>query len=90
MWNEVWENEVTVHKKTKVLLLKRDNNVFLNEMFLSKGYSKKKLQLLNICQLYLQVTTLSDITLGDSHYLLEHIFHWSNPLQSYSSNKWNK
>ena len=42
MWSELWENEITVNEKTKLLLLKRDNDVFLTKTFLSKGYSDKK------------------------------------------------
>ena len=49
VWSELWENEITVNEKTKSLLLKRDNDVFLMEPFLSKGYSKKKMQTLNTC-----------------------------------------
>ena len=88
VWNEIWENKLTVKEKTTSLFLKRDNDVFLNETFLSKGYSKKKLHILNICRLYLQVSTLSDITSGDGYYLLEHIFDKYNPLQQYSSIRW--
>ena len=55
---------------------------------MSKGYSKRKLEILNECRVYLQVTTLSDITSGNGHYLLDHIFQRNNPLQSYSSLSW--
>ena len=49
VWNEIWENKLTVKEKTMSLFLKQDNYVFLNETFLSKGYSKKKLHILNTC-----------------------------------------
>ena len=79
----------SLKEKTKSLFLKWDNDVFLNETFLSKGYSKKKLRTLNTCRLYLQVSTLSDISSGDGYYLLEHILKRNNPLQQYSSIRWS-
>ena len=46
VWNEIWENKLTVKEKTTSLFLKRDNDIFLNKTFLSKGYSKTGLHII--------------------------------------------
>ena len=71
--------------KTDLLNLIRDNDIFLTEQFLVKGYPKSHLGFLNWCRLYLRVTTHSDITSGDGCYLLPYITQCHNPLQHYSS-----
>ena len=82
------QQQIKVMEKTASLTLKRDNDIFLNEQFLTKGYPKSQLVLINWCWLYLQVTTQSDITSGDGCYLLSHITQCHNPLQHYSSLQW--
>ena len=46
------------------------------------------MNLLNQCRVYLQVTTLLDITSGDGCYVLPHVFMRHNPLQAYSHIQW--
>jgi len=47
-----------------ILKPKRVNDMFLMEKFQEMGFSKRQLQKLNRCRLYIQVETLSDITDG--------------------------
>ena len=88
VWYELHTQQIKMMEKTASLTLKRDNDIFLNEQFLTKGYPKSQLVLINRCRLYLQVTTQSDITSGDGCYLLRHITQRHNPLQHYSSLQW--
>ena len=88
VWYELHTHQIQVKKKTDLLRLLRDNDVFLTEQFLVKGYPKSHLGLLNQCRLYLWVTTQFDITSGDGCYLLPHVTQRHNPLQHFSSLQW--
>jgi hypothetical protein len=66
---DVWKfsqehNIEIIDKVTKNLQLHRHNDVFIMEIVVNHGFSKSELQKINKCQLYLQVTSLSDITCG--------------------------
>jgi hypothetical protein len=64
-WQFAHEHQIDIKDSTtKNLHLHRENDVFLMEIFAHQGYSKETLKKINRCRLYLQVTTLSDITCG--------------------------
>lgn len=64
-WQFAYENSINiVDKVTKNLTLHRQNDVFLMEIIVHHGFTKTELQKINRCRLYLQATTLSDITIG--------------------------
>lgn len=50
---------------TKSLYLLRQNDSFIMEDFLKAGYQGEELAEMNRCRMYLQVTTLADISTGD-------------------------
>ena len=79
VWQEVFHTSIHVIEQTESLKPKQDNDILLIEQFTSIGYSKGKMTLLNQCRVYLQVTTLSDLTSGDGCYLLPHTFMRHNP-----------
>ena len=65
LWKFSNEYNITIlDRTTPYPLPQREGDVFLTEALENQGYSKKKLQILNSCRLYLQVMTLSDIMTG--------------------------
>ena len=88
VWKEVDDNDIQVTEKTASLQSKRDNDMFLTKQFTCKRYTNSQLALLNQCRLYLQIANLSDVTLGNGHYLLPNVFLRYNPLQKYNTIQW--
>jgi hypothetical protein len=65
VWNFAYNHQIDiVDKTTKNLQLHRHNDVFLMEVIINHGFSKNELKKINRCCIYLQVTSLSDITCG--------------------------
>jgi hypothetical protein len=64
-WQFAYEHNIEIKdNSTRNLQLHRENDIFLMEIFANHGYKKETLWKINRCCLYLQVTTLSDITCG--------------------------
>eukprot|EP00957_Ditylum_brightwellii_P064015 4855736-Ditylum_brightwellii.AAC.1 len=55
--------------------------------FARAGFAGKALDLLNWCQLYLQVSTLADITSENGRYIVSDIFH-CNKICTHSDVAW--
>jgi hypothetical protein len=64
-WKFAREHNIDlIDKVTSNLTLHRQNDLFLMEVIVHHGFSKSELQKINRCRLYLQVTSLSDISCG--------------------------
>ena len=77
----------------KSLRLQQKTDAFLPVMdiFMQQVYAKYQLWKLNQCQIYLRVTTVSDLASGSGHYILPHSVSAeipTNPLASFTSLKW--
>ena len=70
------------------LLVTKVDDVYLMESFASHGYKSARLSTLNICQKYLQVLTLGDITTPDRSTILPPIKAGQRPISSTSSLVW--
>jgi hypothetical protein len=57
---------------TANLPLIRDNDKYIMEEFYRSGQRGQALFRLNCCRMYLQVTTVSDITTGDGYYITQY------------------
>jgi hypothetical protein len=55
---------MTIIYKVGDIELQREGDQFLMEVFYEAGYQGYSLRRLNLCQLYLQVTTVSDVVNG--------------------------
>lgn len=65
VWEFAYENEITiVDRVSEFPLPSRQGDVFLMEAFSEQGYSRKQMQILNRCRIYLQALTLSDVMNG--------------------------
>ena len=65
VWKFADENDITIiDRVTEFPLPSRQGDVFLMEAFSAQGYSKKQMQILNRCRIYLQALTLSDVMNG--------------------------
>ena len=65
VWKFSHEHRISIIDRiTHFLLPKREGDVFIMEALEAQGYSKKKIQILNRCRVYLQVMTLADLMNG--------------------------
>ena len=64
-WKFCSKNNISVITGSKVLQPRRQFDQFLMEEFHRFGYRKKALLQLNCCRLFLQVTTVADVTTAD-------------------------
>jgi len=62
--------------------------MFLNEAFYRGGKQGKALQWLNLCRLYLQVTTLADIVTEDGRYITYAARHGQKDITCIKYNRW--
>eukprot|EP00978_Attheya_sp_CCMP212_P043483 scaffold284906_cov58-Attheya_sp.AAC.1 len=65
--------DITINDTVPNLLLRCKEDSFLMARFADHGFSGKDLARLNICHLYLQVSTVLDIVSGDGTYMLSFI-----------------
>ena len=66
IWKFSFDNGITIKDNvTPNLQLQRDNDVFLMEQIVYEDFTDTELQHINRCRIYMQATTLSDITTGD-------------------------
>jgi hypothetical protein len=63
-WKFLLEYGMTIIYKVGDIELQREGDQFLMEVFYEAGYQGYSLRRLNLCQLYLQVTTVSDVVNG--------------------------
>jgi hypothetical protein len=68
-WQFLAENEMELHDNVADLVLRRERDAFLIDAFRQRGYKGKALRHLNLCRLFLQVSTLSDIANGFGTYI---------------------
>ena len=64
MWKFTSDMKYTFSGWTNVLKPQRKNDIYIMEEFVRFGYTKKKLQLLNKCRIYLHAISLADIVNG--------------------------
>jgi hypothetical protein len=64
-WQFVQQHQIMLlDKVTKNLHLHRHNDVFIMEIIANHGFTKSEMKKINMCCLFLQVSSLSDITCG--------------------------
>jgi len=63
-WLFLWEHSMSMEDDGPHLQLRREGDQFLVAAFSAAGYTKTNLARLNRCHLFLQVTTLADVTTG--------------------------
>ena len=63
--------KISVEESTPLLELRRDGDMFLMQCFAMTGTQGAELEKVNRCQLFLQATSLADITSGDGCLILE-------------------
>jgi hypothetical protein len=68
-WEFCNEPDFLVKDNQPQLHLRRQHDQFLMQAFADNGYKKKDLRLLNICRLWINATTLANITTGDGIHL---------------------
>jgi hypothetical protein len=81
--------KITVKRQWKPSL-PRENDVFLMDSFITHGYKKVELQLLNQCRLYLQALTLSDICSADGKDIVIQIYEGEKLKDRRSTLNWPK
>ena len=74
IWKFTSENNLRLKDNLANLELRRENDRFLMEMATSMDFTNGQLKKINGCRLFLQVTTLSDITSGDGTFI--HRSYW--------------
>ena len=68
------EYSIQFKEPGECLTIKREGDAFLMEGFIAAGAEKTQLQALNRCRLYMQVTTVADISNGEGNKLHPHAF----------------
>ena len=88
LWKFADEYRISIIDRiTSFPLPQRVGDVFLMEDFAHQGYSKKKLQILNRCRIYLQVLMLSDIMTGNGD-CFTMTFKCKKDHQTHNTYKW--
>jgi hypothetical protein len=64
-WKFLSDFGMTIKDKVGNIKLQREGDQFLTEVFYEAGYRGYSLRRLNLCRLFLQVTTVSDVVTGD-------------------------
>ena len=78
-----WKNAILFAERGTHLKTKCEKDELIMDVFLKYGnYSVAELRLLNRCRMYLQVTTLSDITTGDGKFLADGALQGSESYQT--------
>jgi hypothetical protein len=75
VWQELHLNDIVLHQCTPNLRLRCTNDHFIMDAFIHTGYKRRLLHDLNQCRIYLQVTTVSDMTNGTGTQLLPQALH---------------
>jgi len=74
LWEFVTKTEITFNYPNQwVLSLSREGGVFLMQFFRRNGNHTKDMKILNRCQLFLQVMTLSDVVSANGKYILPEV-----------------
>jgi hypothetical protein len=68
-WQFLAENNFTIVDQVGDLKLQRQGDEFLTTAFIRHGIRGRALRWMNMCQLYLQVDSLADITTDDGCYI---------------------
>jgi hypothetical protein len=63
-WNFMAEHQMRIEDTSPDFLMSREHDNLMITLFHAQGIRGGKLQRLNVCRLYLQVLTISDITTG--------------------------
>ena len=71
------EFNITMIEDTTPLTLRRVGDKFLIDSFHRHGFKGKQLVRLNLCRLFLQVTTLADIATADGKFITHEARHKS-------------
>jgi hypothetical protein len=74
-WNFMQDMDIKMIKGTPSLKLRWVSNKFLVEYFHHSGFTGKSLICLNRCRLFLQVTSLADITTADGSLITHETWH---------------
>ena len=70
-WEFMGANNIQINDGVADLTLEREHDQFLIRAFQQSGYKGKTLGRLNVCRLYLQTTTVADITTGCGKYITQ-------------------
>jgi hypothetical protein len=87
MW-EFLANNMQIEDAVEHLTLDRENDQFLVRVFQQAGFKGKALGQLNACQLYLQVTTVADITTGCGRYVTQSAWAGRMDMTRYRKYDW--
>jgi hypothetical protein len=71
IWEFAWTNEIDITDTGPSLELYRWNDQYLMEEFTRQGWKGHELKKLNECRMYLEVTTLAEITSADGKNIKE-------------------
>ncbi len=64
-WQSSQQHQIEIiDKVTKNLTLHRHNDIFIMAIIANHGFTKSEMKKINMCRLFLKVTTLLDITCG--------------------------
>eukprot|EP00978_Attheya_sp_CCMP212_P022900 scaffold69152_cov82-Attheya_sp.AAC.1 len=87
-WEFTSRYDITINDSVPNLLLRCNEDSFLMACLADHGFSGKDLARLNICRLYLQVATVSDIASGDGTYMLPFILDCRKDKHQQTSYAW--
>eukprot|EP00978_Attheya_sp_CCMP212_P006315 scaffold14292_cov60-Attheya_sp.AAC.2 len=87
-WEFTCRYDITINDTVPNLLLLCNEDSFLMARFAGHGFLGKDLVKLNICRLYLQVSTVSDIASGDGTYMLPFILECRKDTHQRTSYSW--
>jgi len=80
--------QVDIHLSTTIheFQPQRSNNIEITHLFVQQGYGGKELTLLSWCQMFLQVTWLSEVCTGDESSI--HILSWQGECSTVTDFNW--
>eukprot|EP00978_Attheya_sp_CCMP212_P032090 scaffold123677_cov34-Attheya_sp.AAC.5 len=87
-WKFFRDYDIAVDIKAPCPQVRRDNDQFLTTLFINLGYRKASLKALNRCRMFLQVSSLSDISSGDGCSILERFWRGFKDTLNLTHHKW--
>ena len=88
IWCFVSKFKINLDMETPTLGKTKVDDLFLMKEFVIQGYSKQKLQVINACRKFLQISTLGEITNGNGSIIMRHIKLGQRLSCSTSTLKW--
>ena len=91
VWKFLSEKKLFIQDDLPNLELQRENDRYIMDIALTQGsFSTNELQKINGCRLFLQVTSLADITSGDGTFILKHYWDGARDGSVISPFRWPK